>query len=247
MALGTRAPRALAARSGRFEALVLCYHAVTAGWPHELAVTPQALERQLRTLLGLRFRPVDAASVVSGERRQMHVTFDDAFLSVARAVPILARLRVPATVFACSGYADYPRPLAIPELATEAERYPAELTTMGWDALRELAERGLEIGAHTISHPHLPQLGDAELEREVAEPKERIETELGRPCRFLAYPFGDEDDRVHAAARRAGYEAGFALPGASKPINRYALPRVGIWRKDVLPRALLKVAARRLR
>ena len=58
--------------------LVLCYHAVSDAWSHPLAVRPRALERQLRSLLRRRLRPVDAADVVAGNGRLLHVTFDDA-------------------------------------------------------------------------------------------------------------------------------------------------------------------------
>jgi peptidoglycan/xylan/chitin deacetylase (PgdA/CDA1 family) len=114
---------------------------------------------------------------------------------------------------------------------------------MDWDALRALAERGVEIGSHTISHPHLTQLDDDELRRELVESRERLEDGLGRPCRFVAYPYGDDDARVHEAARAAGYEAGFALPGAESPFDRYALPRVGIYRRDGRARAAVKTSA----
>ena len=76
-----------------------------------------------------------------------HVTFDDAYRSVANAIPILERLQVPATVFACPGYADEGRPLDVPELADEALAHPEELATMGWEELRGLVERGVEIGS----------------------------------------------------------------------------------------------------
>jgi peptidoglycan/xylan/chitin deacetylase (PgdA/CDA1 family) len=82
---------------------------------------------------------------------------------------------------------------------------------MPWATLPELASRGVEIGSHSVSHPHLPQLTDAELRRELVDSREQIEAEVGRPCRFLAYPYGDDDARVHAAARNAGYRAAYTL------------------------------------
>jgi len=173
---------------------------------------------------------VIAEEAVSRAGSSFHVTFDDAFRSLARALPLLEGLGVPATVFVCSGYADDGRPLDVPELAEDLRRYPDALATMDWDAVRDLAQRGLEIGSHTISHPHLPRLDDAELRRELEESRARIEDELRRPCRFLAYPFGDDDARVRAAAEAAGYEAAFALPGPEDRIDRFAVPRVGMYR-----------------
>ena len=52
--------------SRRYEPLVLCYHAVSSGWPHALAIEADVLERQLRGLLLRRWRPATAAKVVDG-------------------------------------------------------------------------------------------------------------------------------------------------------------------------------------
>lgn len=221
--------------------LVLCYHAVSSSWEHRLSIPAPTLERQLRLLLLRRFRPARASDVVAGRGRLLHVTFDDAYRSVANVLPALERLGVPATVFACSGVAG--RPLAIPELAAEAASRPRELETMDWDELAGLAERDVEIGSHTVSHPHLPRLSDAELRRELVDSRAEIEDRLARPCRFLAYPFGDEDARVRRAAEAAGYEAAFALPGNESRLDLYALPRVGVYPRDGTVRLTLKTTA----
>jgi len=223
--------------------LVLCYHAVSDRWPHALAVEAGTLERQVRALLRRGFRPVGAAEAVEGRGKLLHVTFDDAYRTAALALPALERLGVPVTVFACSGYAADGRAFDVPELAADAARYPGELLTMPWSELRALAERGIEIGSHTITHPHLSRLSDAEIERELTESRAQFEAELGRLCRFLAYPYGETDGRVVAAAKAAGYEAAWALPGREDRIDRYALPRVGIYRGDGALRLRLKTTA----
>jgi peptidoglycan/xylan/chitin deacetylase (PgdA/CDA1 family) len=226
-----------------FPPVVLCYHAVSEWWPDELAIPPKRFASHLRALLLRRFRPASLADTVRARRQLFHVTFDDAYKSVANAIPILEQLAVPATIFACTDYAQDGRPLAVPELAERAALYPGQLATMNWNELRAVAERGIEIGSHTLTHPHLPELSDAELARELSESRSQLEDELGRPCRYLAYPYGDTDDRVGAAARRAGYDAAFALsPRAS---NRYALPRVDLYRKDTLLRMTLKTSPMR--
>jgi peptidoglycan/xylan/chitin deacetylase (PgdA/CDA1 family) len=158
-------------------------------------------------------------------------------------VPLLDRLGVRATVFACTDYADDGRPLDIPELRVEAETHPGELATMGWDELREIGERKLEVGSHTRTHAHLTELSESELREEVRGSRERLEDELGIRCRFLAYPYGEHDPRVRAAARAAGYAAAFALPGPEGPIDFYQVPRIGIWRRDGIVRGTLKTTA----
>jgi peptidoglycan/xylan/chitin deacetylase (PgdA/CDA1 family) len=212
--------------------LVLCYHAVSDSWPHQLSVGPAALESQLRRLLRGGYRGVKLVDAVSGDGKLLHVTFDDAFTSVLNAVPVLERLGLPATVFACTGYADDPRPLGVPQLADELRAHAEELRTMSWDELRGLGEQGIAIESHTVSHRRLPALSDGELAKELGASKRRLEEELGWPCRFLAYPFGDCDHRVRAAARAAGYEAAFGLPGDASGRDRFDLFRVGVWRRD---------------
>lgn len=224
------------------QALVLCYHSVSDDWEHALAVRPRAFERQVSSLLRRRFRPVTATALLHAPRKTLHVTFDDAYVDIDGALRVLDRLGVPATVFAATGFAEEGRPLDVPELAEQAAKRPERLATMRWEQLRDLAERGVTIGSHTISHPHLPALSDAELDRELGESRARVEDELGRPCTLFAYPYGEHDGRVQAAVRRAGYEAAFALWPGSSPRNRFALPRIDLYRRDSLVRASLKTS-----
>jgi peptidoglycan/xylan/chitin deacetylase (PgdA/CDA1 family) len=223
--------------------LVLCYHNVSDDWRHQLSVRRRSFQRQLVSLLRLGYLPIASEQVVDGPKRGLHVTFDDAYADLAAfALPVLERLRIPATVFASTAFADGGRPLAVPELAAEAKANPERLATMSWDALGELAERGVAVGSHTVTHPHLVSLSDAELDRELRGSREQLESRLGRPCPLLAYPYGEHDARVHAAARRAGYAAAFALGTGSSRQNLFAIPRVDIYRRDSLPRALLKTS-----
>jgi peptidoglycan/xylan/chitin deacetylase (PgdA/CDA1 family) len=65
---------------------------------------------------------------------------------------------------------------------------------------------------------------------------------MGRPCRSIAYPYGDVDARVIAAARAAGYDVGASLPkrfGSRDPLD---WPRVGVYHVDDLRRFKLKVS-----
>ncbi|MDX6414050.1 MAG: hypothetical protein QOH23_1460 [Gaiellaceae bacterium] len=200
--------------------LVLCYHAVSPTWEHRLCIQPGLLLRQVRALSRL---------------RKVHVTFDDAFRSSSTVFPALQRLGVSIEIFVCTSYAREGASLAIPELAGDD---PAELATMSWEELRGHAERGSSIGSHAVSHPHLTRLSDAKLREELEDSKAQIETELGRPCPDLAYPYGEHDERVRAAARRAGYQRAYALRGSRR--DPYALPRVDLYRRHTVPRTLLR-------
>jgi peptidoglycan/xylan/chitin deacetylase (PgdA/CDA1 family) len=204
--------------------LVLCYHAVSPDWEHRLAIQPDLLLRQVRVLS--RFR-------------QVRVTFDDAFRSAATVFPDLERLGVPVQIFVCTRYALVGAPLTIPELAGDD---PEQLATMNWDELREQAARGIAIGSHAVSHPHLTSLSEDDLRRELNESKEEIEDRLGRPCEDLAYPYGEHDERVRGAARAAGYRRAYALRGSRS--DAYAAPRLDLYRRHTVPRTLLRLFGR---
>ena len=212
--------------------LVLCYHAVVEGEPQRLAVRRETLESQLGSLLRRGYRAVTATDAVERRGRLLHVTFDDAYRSVVGVLPLLAELGVPATIFACTDYARDGRPFDVPELLDDAAADPTAFATMDWAALRAAAFGGVEIGSHTVSHPHLPELSDAEVARELRDSKVELEDELGSACRYLAYPYGEEDDRVRAAARRAGYDAAFAVESRRGRSDRFGLPRLAVYRHD---------------
>ena len=181
---------------------------------------------------------------MEGRSGVVHVTFDDAYRSIRAALPILERLGVPATVFVCTGFADEGRPLRIPELRDDVDRATHEFATLRWDELRELSERGVEIGSHSVDHAHLPRLGDQELERQLQDSRAEIEDELGLACRYLAYPFGEHDARVRRAAEQAGYEAAFAVEGPSRRHDRWAVPRVDLYWRDTGLRGRVRLSPR---
>lgn len=206
--------------------MVLCFHAASESWRHALSLAPSEIVEHVENLVRNGVRP---ASLVDAARDDdtLHVTFDDAFRSATIVLPALERLAVPTTVFVCSRLANTGAPLAVRELGAEPLD---ERRTLEWDELEELSKRGIDVESHTLTHPHLPQLGDAELQRELAGSKQQLEERLRRRCRFLAYPFGDHDERVRRAAAEAGYEAAFAVDGTALAGDSFALPRVGVYR-----------------
>jgi peptidoglycan/xylan/chitin deacetylase (PgdA/CDA1 family) len=222
--------------------LVLCYHAISDEWADPLAVTPGSFQRQISALLHRGFRGAPLDEVVEGRRRLLHVTFDDAFRNIELGLQELERLRVPATVFVCSGLADEGRRLDVPEVRERSRLHPQATETMDWTTLRAIRSRGFGVGSHTVNHPHLTRLSDAKLETELVGSRNRIEEVLQEPCRFVAYPYGESDARVRRAAEAAGYAAAFSLRGAGVE-DRFGLPRIDIYRGDGRIRFRLKTSA----
>jgi len=234
--------------------LILCYHALSPTWTADLSTTPARFERQISWLTKHGYRGMTFTEAVASPRRGrvVVVTFDDAYRSVIElGRPILDRFGLPATVFAPTDFIGTGEPLRWPGvdgwLGSPDER---ELTPMSWAELQTLRGAGWEIGSHTGSHPHLTTIEDRALEDELGRSKAACERHLGCPCTSLAYPYGDVDARVAAAAGRVGYRAAGALPrGRLGPRETLAWPRIGIYRLDDEHRFRLKVspASRHLR
>jgi peptidoglycan/xylan/chitin deacetylase (PgdA/CDA1 family) len=66
-----------------------------------------------------------------------------------------------------------------------------------WDEIRNFAKHGHEFGNHTISHPRLAVLDEANMLYEIEKGKEEIFNQLGAEHTFSAEcPFGTENERV---------------------------------------------------
>ncbi len=103
------------------------------------------------------------------------------------------------------------------------------------DMVVALDANGVEIGAHTVSHPILTSLDDDSARLEISAGKEQLEAILGKPVRFFAYPNGkvgkDFDQRHMDMVRAAGFDAAFTteVGALTRDQNRYQLPRSRPW------------------
>jgi peptidoglycan/xylan/chitin deacetylase (PgdA/CDA1 family) len=127
------------------------------------------------------------------------ITFDDGFQSCAdHAVPVLRSCGFTAVFFLVTGLVG-DRSRWMPRVGGP------ELPLMGWETVRALAAEGFQFGAHTVTHPRLPELAPAAMRSELSDARRRLQDELGRPVLHLAYPFGSYDDAVRDAAAETGY------------------------------------------
>lgn len=228
------------------DVLTLCYHAVADRWPAALSVTPEAFESQIRLLVERGYRGATLHDAVNDppSARTVVVTFDDAYRSVyERARPILSRFGYPATVFTVTSFAGSDEPMTWPGIdGWLGGPYEPELAPMSWEELEQLAGAGWEVGSHTHTHPRLTTLGDAELAEELSRSRETCTEHMGRPCNSLAYPYGDYDERVIAAAERAGYDAAATLNARLPRPESLRWPRVGVYHADDMHRFRAKVS-----
>ena len=94
---------------------------------------------------------------------------------------------------------------------------------LDWNQAREMHSAGMDIGSHTHSHPLLAHLTPQAQERELADSKMILETELRETISAVAYPDGSEtafNADTTSMARRLGYRLGFSF---IRHVNRLPL------------------------
>jgi len=231
-------------RAASRRVLLLAYHAVTPDWQHPLAIDPETFRAQLGRLAERGFRGVTFTAAATGAvtGRVVAITFDDGFRSAGeRAVGYLEELDWPATVFAVTRAATSGEAMRWLE-AREGAARDRDLLPMRWDELRDLAERGWEIGSHTATHRLLSRLDDTELDEELRGSRQEIAERIGG-CASISYPWGEIDSRVVTAARAAGYVAGSGLAGRFRSNDPMAMPRIAVAAADGRVRYGLKTSA----
>jgi peptidoglycan/xylan/chitin deacetylase (PgdA/CDA1 family) len=213
---------------------ILMYHAVAehpSAASRRLSVSPDSFEEQVAFLAehgftGMTFSDL-ADAFETGKalpKRPVVLTFDDGYADFANAaLPILQRYDCPATVFVTSGW--------IADAGPDAAGTPLD-EMMTWAQVRDVAQAGIEIGAHSHSHPELDQLADAALWEELRVGRVLLEDCIGAPVRALAYPFGYSTPRVRLAARDARYRCAAAVRNvrATSFDDIFMLPRLTIRR-----------------
>jgi peptidoglycan/xylan/chitin deacetylase (PgdA/CDA1 family) len=201
---------------------VLVHHGVGDAAPGSdpvgLVVPPDKLRSQLRLLMRLGYRFSTAEELLAGSlppsSGTASITFDDGLASdLLVAAPLLEDLGIRASFYVCPGLWGGQH--------VSIDGVAGRLLTR--EEAGELSARGMELGSHAMTHSDLRKLDDTALDAELTESKAAIEEITSRPCRVIAYPFGLHDERVEAAALRAGYEGGLGWG-------------VGEWRREVIPR-----------
>jgi peptidoglycan/xylan/chitin deacetylase (PgdA/CDA1 family) len=226
--------------SGRSRAAVfLCYHSIAPAGPPFLSIGPDLFERQLATLTRRGYRPGKLETLdrlLAGDRlsgRYAFLTFDDGYLdNHATALPLMQAYGYTGFLFVLPGRVESGDKLDWPEVSADAAEYPHIMRSLSWPLVEQMAEAGWEIGSHTLSHPHLPQVDDEALAQELLDSRRRISERLGS-CETFSYPFGEWDERVARAVRAAGYKFAFTLPfGAQGKAGPLSIPRVSVDHRD---------------
>lgn len=222
--------------------VILMYHSVQQrhrpDWPY--AVSLAAFERQLDFLLEAGYAtPTISELVAHPERfagRVAAITFDDGYVDNLAAWQCLSERGMKATWYVTAGYVGQVPPWDEPGQPRD------RLLSAG--ELRRMAESGMEIGSHTVTHPALPTLDVASAEREVTASRHMLQDLLGRPVESFAYPFGQWDALSEDLVKEAGYRSacltrtGWGLRDG----DPFRLRRLTIYNQDDLGRFARKLA-----
>lgn len=97
-----------------------------------------------------------------------------------------------------------------------------------WDALRELARAGMDVGSHTRTHCQLGQLDTRAAMEELESSKAEIEARIGGTADWFCYPYGNVPPGLPQLVRDAGYAGACSCErGYSHPDDdRFALRRI---------------------
>jgi peptidoglycan/xylan/chitin deacetylase (PgdA/CDA1 family) len=207
--------------SGAAGHAILIYHFV--GGP--LGVSPSMLRRQL-TYLKERFRVVrldELADELSRDdrRRIACLTFDDGYVeSHLSALPALEEAGTNATFFLCPSF-----------LGGRIPTRHGEMAVITAEQARELAVKGHEVGAHTVTHAALDEVVPSDAWREVVDSKNSMEDILGAPVTSFAYPKGQYNQQIKRMVSDAGFRRAVTVEEAfvgSTP-DWFELPRIHIY------------------
>ena len=121
-------------------------------------------------------------------------------------------------------------------ITEQANNHLPDNLMMTTEQLKHLHASGMEIGAHTVSHPILASLTDDQAEQEIKDGREQLSALLdGTNIRYFAYPNGkpgQDFNNTHARiVKDLGFEAAVSTrwSAATRDNDLYQLPRFTPW------------------
>lgn len=167
-------------------------------------------------------------------RRPLLITLDDGWAGNSRLLPVFARHRVRPTIFLTTSIVGTNRHFwwtCVPDLhrrerlkSLSTRQRLDELAKAGYSREAEYPQREalsleeiagmapfVDFGAHTRSHPILPNDPATDAEREILGSATDVQRLTGIGARAFAYPNGDFTSREVDLVRSSGCEAAFTV------------------------------------
>lgn len=210
-----------------------------------LIVHPADFRRQMTWLRRFGYRGLsmrDLMPYVKGERqgKVVGITFDDGYRNVYQnALPVLAGQGFTATNYFVARQLDGGN-------VWDHEKGIAHSELMSLDEMRAWATAGMEVGSHTLDHPHLPKLSPELADYQIKQSRQELQQAIGADVTAFCYPYGHETPELRAMVRNAGYLNATTTQGglANASDDIYGLPRVTVARSTNILRFLQKCMTR---
>ncbi len=229
------------AQKGRF---ALMFHGKSPNIPAEGQPRLSIPEfEKIVTWVAKRFSFLTPEEFSLGRRPGVLMTFDDGFANNARNVlPVLHRHALPGLFFVSTQHVTNPSHWLgfVRQQAEKAwgtlDAVPPEVAAdwydgMSLEELREFAGDPLvTIGSHGVTHAILTECDDEQLDFELSRSRQLLQDWTSGPIDYLAYPRGDYDRRVAGRVQEAGYRHAFTIESSGLGLERFEIPRVGIYR-----------------
>jgi len=207
--------------------MVLMYHSISCG-PGPTCIPRATFRAQLDMLVARGYHVVPLTTLLAWHRGDVElpdrvavITFDDGFADfVGAGFPELSALGLTATVFLPTG-----RIGLTEDWAGHLAAAPRELMT--WSQIKELADRNIHFGSHTVSHTDLTVLTQERLAQELHSSREHIRQHLGQPPASFAPPYGKTNPTVRRAIRECfQLSVGVQLQLADRRCDLFDIPRI---------------------
>jgi len=156
------------------------------------------------------------------------LTFDDGLQDfLSGAVPVLDKHGFEATLYVVAGAVDGTSEWLAPLGEGARPMLRAE-------ELAALHANGIEIGAHSFTHPELDLLDRISCANEIRASRLALENMIGAQVRSFAYPFGYASRTTRSLVQEAGFQSAVRVRHALSDVseNRFGLSRL-IIRHDV--------------
>ena len=223
---------------------LLVYHSVGSDCPASLSAVRFAEQVQfLRSEFKFGTASQVTAEAMSSGRR-IALTFDDGFRDTYEvAVQVLATWNLPFTLFVATGFIDGSADL------NWSPHYRG-LPPLSWPQIKELHCHGVEIGAHTVTHPKLATCSPEAIRVELSQSRRLLEDKIAAPVTALAYPFGqlhDISETVLTIVEECGYDRAYTtVPDLARPGDPpFLIPRITVDNVDEIQDLRQKVEGRR--
>ncbi len=188
-------------------------------------VAPENFRAQMQWLAERGYQTISMTQVVAHlkarkplPRKPIVISFDDGWREgYAVAFPALKRYNFAGT------YYIYTHPLGSAAYLSRAQ-------------VKEMAAAGMDIQAHTLTHPHLRTVAPDAAFKEIVDSKTILEKELSQPITSFAYPFGEYNAAVLEMVKRAGFTSAVTInPGYRQRADElFTLHRIRVSYRDSL-------------